>query len=977
MKRQSTPPTRFLQGISLMLFALSFSLIAKADATPPAKKATAENPAKIAAENPAVELTDKEKGERVFSLHVYKILKEKCFACHGEDPEKIKGDFDCTSLEGFLAGGETSDTVLVPGNASQSLLMTAIEWTDPDYEMPPKENDRLTESQITKIKNWINWGAPWADESIRNGYLEIERKRPRTAEGILVKTSGGMSDDWTFRRYKEDAVWAFQKVKRPDVPHPNQANPKAGTKAPAKELHPIDAFIRQKLAKASLKPAPMADPRNLLRRAHHDLIGLPPTPSEHYQFQQAWKADPKTAWNAVIEKLLASPHYGERWGQHWLDIARYADTAGFSNDFERSNAWRYRDYVIRSFNSDKPYHQFVKEQLAGDELDPGNPEMTIATGFLRMGPWGTAMVPQPVKRQMWLDDVVNNVGQTFLGTPMRCCKCHDHKFDPIPTQDYYRMYAAFAATQPAELEAPFLPTENRVGFGDDKALVQELWNLAEKDRKRLIDIQETAAKAWYKENGREYKNENARKADPDDEKPPRLAGLDSTEKGTLKVRQQDVKIWKRRHERTLPLAQAVYSGPDYNYNGISLRKKEAIKGWSNTNHIYLGGSFEAKGPAVTPGVLSFVDGAVVNPVSTVDPYADAFALPTEIEGRRLGLAKWIANDNNGLANRTMVNRIWQYHFGKGIAGNPNNLGGKGKLPTHPELLEWLTAKFTANGGSVKSMHRLIMSSETYMQSTQHPDLDTLSNKDPNNDLLARFLPRRLTAEELRDSLLSISGELNRDIGGLPIRPEINMEVLLQPRMIQFSLAPVNVPSETPAERNRRTIYAYRVRGQADPFLEIFNLPNPNESCEMRDAAAVTPQVFTMLNSDVMSDRAVAFALRLEALAKDDVTKQIQNAFNECFGRGAQENELKQLKKYHADMVAYHKEHAPEKPSYPTELTRSLVEEFSGDTFEYTEWLPGFEEYVPDRKPSDVGPETRALADIALLLFNSNEFVYLY
>ncbi|MHC4996158.1 MAG: DUF1553 domain-containing protein, partial [Planctomycetota bacterium] len=347
-----------------------------------------------------------------------------------------------------------------------------------------------------------------------------------------------------------------------------------------------------------------------------------------------------------------------------------------------------------------------------------------------------------------------------------------------------------------------------------------------------------------------------------------------------------------------------------------------------------------------------------------------------IHGRRLTLAKWIADDNNPLTLRSIVNRVWQGHFGIGLSATANNFGVKGAKPTHPQLLDYLASSFVRNGWSIKWLHKTIMTSATYRQSAEHPDLDRLQTADPNNHLLAHFPPRRLTAEELRDSLLAVTGELNPEMGGLPIRPEINMEVALQPRMIQFSLAPSYQPSPTPKQRNRRTIYAYRTRGQADPFLEVFNKPNPNESCEVRNAASVSPQAFTLMNSDIMTDRSIAFALRVQKEAKAPAG-QIRRAFQLALGRNPDKAESQRLLSFYRDMIEHHTTHLPEPVVYPTRLTQSLVEEFSGKPFDYNEILPILRDYTPDTKPEDVDPETRAMADICLLLFNANEFVYVY
>ena len=896
--------------------------------------------------------------DRLFTLRVLPLMKHKCFGCHGQDKDDVFGDYDMTSHKGLLAGGETGDAAVVPGEPDESPLYSAILWED--MEMPPKENDRLTEKETEYFRQWIEAGAPWPNKEIQRKIQEEQWKVTETDEGIIVKHSGGTSDDWTYRRYQPDEIWAFQPVA------------KVKPELASEDQNPIDSFIDAKLKAAGIASAKSADPRTLIRRASYDLTGLPPSADETNKFIRAFESDSGKAWSDLIDELLKSEHYGERWAQHWLDVVRYADTAGFSNDYERSNAWRYRDYVIRSFNNDKPFNDFVMEQLAGDELRPDDPEAKIATGMLRMGPWGTQMIPQKEARQIYLDDLVHNVGQSFLSMPMRCCKCHDHKFDPMPTRDYYRMYATFATTQPAEIEVDFLPEENLNGFKEKKKLVKELLVYATGKRDEVINKQEDAAKAWYKENDLPYKDEKARNKDPEDKKPPRHVGLTYEEQGKKKVREQDCWIWNRRMERYEPMIQGVYSGQDDWKNGRKLRVAKKIKkDWRPDNFILSGGALEATGDPVKPGVLSPVGLAV-------DPEAeDPWAITDGLEGRRLEFAKWVANDKNPLTARSIVNRVWQYHFGKGIVKTANNFGVKGNKPTHAELLDWLTNDFVENGWKIKRLHRMIMTSEVYRRSGTARDAEKLAAADPDNKLLAVWESRRLTAEELRDSTLLISGELNTEMGGVPIMPEINLEVALQPRMIQFSIAPAHQPSRTPGERNRRTIYAYRVRGQADPMLEIMNQPNPNESCEMRDSAAVTPQAFTLLNSDVMTDRSIALALRIAKEHPGDATAQIKRAIRLAFNRKATDMEKQSLQEYLKEMQAYHAEHKPEKVEYPKQVVRSLVEEFTGEPFEFIEKLNVYNDYVPDPKPWTVSADTRALADVCLLLLNSNEFMYVY
>lgn len=936
----------------------------------------------------AVSSTTDNEIDREFTLDVLPILRSKCFGCHGADGEEIKGELDLTTRASLVKGGESGEPAVVPGQPEESLLLQAVLWDG--LEMPPKENDRLDERQIAKLRRWIAHGSRWPSEEQQQIYRDQAKLARETADGVLVETSGGTSDEWTYRRYKPEDLWAWQPVpKKRDIPG-----------VPLIEQHeknPVDHFVQTRLEKAGFEPAPKARPAALLRRATFDLTGLPPTPQEIESFLSAWNEDSQAAWIDLIDRLLASPHYGEHWAQHWLDVTRYADTGGMSNDYERSNLWRYRDYVIRAFNSDKPYDQFVVEQLAGDELadesvrkrsngdeaavlsaqlegnyTPEESEWIVASGFLRLGPWDNAMVDTAEARHIYLDDVVNAVGQTFLSTTMRCVKCHDHKFDPIPTRDYYRMYAAFSTTQMAERPAPFLPSESLDGLEAGKQHVQRMLDFAVAEKNKLVSKRENAAKAWFDEHDLEYKDVQQRKDLPDDQKPPRHVGLDYVEEGQLKVREQDEWIWNRRLERYEPMAQSVYNsgGVDLAWNGARKLRidAKADRESSPATHILLGGALTALGDSVGPGVLSATAFAT-------DPSAnDSFLLPDAVNGRRLGLARWIADEHNPLTARSIVNRVWQYHFGRGIAGNPNNFGAKGAKPTHPELLDFLAADFVEHGWRLKRLHRLLMMSDTYQQAAQNPAKEKLAAEDPNNELWAFFLQRRLSAEELRDGMLLATGELNRRSGGLPVMPEINMEVALAPRMIQFSLAPAYQPSPTPEERNRRTIYAYRVRGQADPFLELFNQPNPNESCELRDSAAVTPQVFSLLNSDMLTDRSIAMALRCLREAAS-LSGQIHQAYLCILGRKPTEVEIKRLSTYVREMIEYHDQVPAIPASYPTKITRSLVEEFSGKPFEYEEMLPVFEDYRPDKKASDVSARTRALADLCLLLFNSNEFMY--
>ncbi|MCB1206653.1 MAG: DUF1549 domain-containing protein, partial [Verrucomicrobiae bacterium] len=360
-------------------------------------------------------------GEQLFVRRINPLFHEKCLSCHGQDEGKIKGGFDLRSPESVMRGGDSELPGIVPGKPEESPLYLASIRDHEDWEaMPPKEADRLYEEQLGWIRAWIAAGAPWPDDAKVRAIAEAHAKTWEAEDGIVVKTAGGLSPEWTNRRYRPEGLWGYRPLRKADL------------KLRGDE-HPVDALIAMHLPEG-VTPAPPADPVLLIRRATFDLTGLPPTPEEITAFEADSIRDPESAIRDLIDRLLDSPHYGERMAQHWLDVVRYADSSGFANDYERGNAWRYRDYVVRSFNRDKPYDRFIREQIAGDEIDPDNPEMLVATGYLRMGPWElTGMEVAKVARQRFLDDVTNSVGETFLAHSLQCARCHDHKFDPIPT----------------------------------------------------------------------------------------------------------------------------------------------------------------------------------------------------------------------------------------------------------------------------------------------------------------------------------------------------------------------------------------------------------------------------------------------------------------------------------------------------------------------------------------------------------------
>jgi len=948
--------------------------------------------------------------EAHFVHRVLPILKTKCLACHGDDENKIKGGLVLRTHADALLGGDSGQPSLVPGKPDESPLYLAATRAHETWEpMPPKDNDRLTSEQIADLKTWIAAGAPWP-EAARAAELAKNSAPWSAADGIEVKTSGGLSADWTHRRYKPEDLWAYQPLKKPAVPAVAQRS-SLNSQLPR---NPIDAFLSAKLAAANLLPAPAADARTFIRRATYDLTGLPPAPEEIAVFERDYARAPDAAIRALIDRLLASPHYGEKWAQHWLDVARYADTSGFANDFARGNAWRYRDYVVRAFNTDKPYDQFIREQIAGDELaetqnssadsksQTPNSELLVAPGFLRMGPWElTAMEVPRVARQKFLDDVTDAVGQTFLAHPLQCARCHDHKFDPIPTRDYYSFQAVFATTQLAERPAAFLPEENISGFEEKKYLEQR----EEHYRavlKRLDEKSLAAARAWYREQqldpaefeaavaatlgGSAKKNARGRDAGfsavrqammrqgiPEEKIPPKGVGFAPEDYGHERIARKGLERIRWELDRYEPIAFSVYSGrtPELRTVVAPLRMPAArmTQGELEQTCILTGGDPFASGTNVSPAVLS-----APNAVASI---ADELThVPAEISGRRLALAGWIASSQNPLTPRVMANRIWLWHFGQPIAGNPNNFGATGKKPTHPELLDWLAATFVERGWSIKALHRLIMTSEAYRRASQHPDAKLLAERDPLGQLYAVFKPRRLTAEELRDSMLAVSGELNRTLGGIPVRPEINREAALQPRQVMGTFAEAWQPSPRPEQRHRRSLYALKVRGAGDPFAEVFNAPSPDLSCEARDASTVTPQVFALFNSEASLDRALALAER--ALRETSSREAaLTHAFQLAYGRAPAPAELALCLEHWSAMTAKHRPLTLPRNPLPREVVREAVEANTGEKFTFTEPLEVAADFIPDRKPADATPEARALADVCLVLLNSNEFVYVY
>jgi mono/diheme cytochrome c family protein len=921
-----------------------------------------------------------EAAEALFVRRIAPLLQAKCLACHGADEKKLEGSFDLRNLKGALKGGDSGEPAIVAGRPELSPLYLAVKRESDDWSaMPPKDAEKLTAEQLGWVQAWIAGGAPWPEAERMREIAQTNAARWSAEDGIMAKTSGGLSAAWTQRKYQPAALWAYQAVRKPALR--------------SRELHPIDELLAARLP-PGLATVPDADRGTLLRRVTFDLTGLPPTPEE----VQAFVVDPgstASALRTVVDRLLASPHYGERMAQHWLDVVRYADSSGFANDYERGNAWRYRDYVVRAFNDDKPFDQFVKEQIAGDEMDAGNPELLVATGFLRMGPWElTGMEVAKVARQRFLDDVTNSVGETFLAHSLQCARCHDHKFDPVPTRDYYSIQAVFATTQLVERPAAFLPIENQKGFEERKYLdlrrAEHLAVLKELDEKLLANAarwfgeQKLDSGAWNRavEQVRKRRGERdgggvfngarnmlLQQKVAEDQFPPKFVGFTPQDYGLERVARKGLERLKWEAERYEQFALAVYNGrtPELRSVNAPLRlpADAETSGELEATCILTGGDPFAPGERVHPGALSAV-GSVAR-----------FEARDEVAGRRLALANWIANKDNPLTARVIANRVWMWHFGQPLAGNPNNFGSTGKRPTHPELLDWLAATLVENNWSLKALHREILSSAAYRRSSQQPETARLRQLDPLATSYARFPPRRLSAEELRDAQLAITGELNRELGGIPNRPEINREVALQPRQVMGTFAAAWVPNPLPAQRHRRSLYGLKLRGLSDPQLDVFNAPGPDFSCERRETSLVTPQVFALFNSEASQARALALAARALKEGKSEAAA-IERCFALVYCRQPTADERQLCLDHWRESERLLAATPPPPRREPLlEITREAVEENTGERFTFRERLHASADFVPDLQPADVTNHVQALADVCLALFNSHEFVYVY
>ena len=802
-----------------------------------------------------------------FSHEIRPIMERTCWNCHGAAIQS--SGLDLSTRENALEGGNRGPAI-VPGDAEASRLfrqLAGLEGPVMPLGVP------LPEEEVEKFRAWIEAGAVWDD-----GPATTVAASEFSA--FVTEVPASARDYWAFRLPEQTpppAVDGFE--------------------------HPIDRFLEHKRREQGVSAAPRAEKAALLRRAYLDLLGLPPSVEELESFLSDTAPG---AWARQIDRLLASPHYGERWGRHWLDVARYADSDGYEQDVDRANAWRYRDYVVNAFNSDKPYDRFITEQLAGDELDETTHETRIATGFLRAGPRvNFREKDNPERRWDYLDDVIATVGRGVLGVTIQCARCHDHKFDPILQKDYYSMTASLFGY--IETDWPMLPDEQAHQY---LARTAELDERVSAVREQIREIEQPYLTELKVERiRREFPGDvleavltpEEQRSDgqqllaaqvltigvPRDQVDAAMSEPDKTRRQALRRRIQDIEAQRPAQ----PAMMEVVTDGDYRYTPD--RAGDNVLGCPECRiRMDEPGSFLHQGPGgyeVPPAPFlirgdPFSPGPEMEPAFlTVATYGDPpSAIPrldSRTSGRRLALAQWITAKDNPLTARVWVNRVWHHHFGRGIVASLDNFGVVGDRPSHPELLDWLAVEFMENGWSTKDLHRLIMTSEAYAMASSWDHEQNIA-ADPENHLLWRYRPQRLEAEAIRDLMMAVSGGIDLNIGGKPVFPYIPQEILDTAQAYGRWDNQVDGP-----EVWRRSLYVYRRRTLTFPFFETFDLPDQNITAAYRNTSTVAPQALTLMNNEFVLGQARLFARRIAELAPYDVDRQVDLVYRTALARG--------------------------------------------------------------------------------------------
>ena len=809
----------------------------------------------------------------------------------------------------MLKGGSRGPA-LVPGKPEASLLYTAAAHTG-DLKMPPGKS-ALPSADLAALRQWIETGAPWT------AARKTQRDQP----------------DW----------WAFRSPKRPEVPQ----SPEPGWQA-----NPIDAFVAAKLGEKKLRHAPPADPRELIRRASFDLTGLPPAPERVEEFVKNYSPE---AYEQLIEELLASPHYGERWGRHWLDVARYADSGGFETDIFFPTAWRYRDYVIKSFNEDKPYDRFVQEQIAGDELWPDNLDLEgtykvspaklahlearIGTGLYTLGPElheSNMNIPKLLHEQF--TDAVDTTGSVFLGMTIGCARCHDHKFDPISQRDYYSFQAIFAGSKAIDLQvvprhyyADYRQHYTKLLVANESRAAYRLFE--EKIRTRVIDgikakFSPEVVQAYAVAEGKRTAEQEKIAAPLIRE----VRAIKLEEHFTVDEQKEKLRLLEQLGRSVLALPEKDAS-QNIAFDGLMEIPSAAVLAHED--------------PELIPAVKLLKRGELSTPLAAVDPavpaaLSDGSASFDEQPGaalsRRRTLALWLTRPDHPLTARVMVNRIWHGHFGRGLVSTPNDFGRQSQPPSHPELLDFLATEFVDQGWSIKSLHRMIMLSNTYRQTSRFSPEENLRS-DPENRYLWRMNRRRLEGEALWDAMHAAAGTLNPKLGGQAVAvPLAEEELTALGSPAQWPVA------ADPAEHNRRGIYLMNRRNFAYPMMQAFDNPDNAVSCPERDVTTVAPQALWFMNNRSAYRQATEFAARLVREKGDNPAQWIDRAWKLALGRPPQSIEVQKS----------------------LELLNRLSTNAEQDA--------KLHEASPDALRKLPAARASALSKLCLAVFNLSEFVY--
>lgn len=711
-----------------------------------------------------------------FSRQIRPILAKQCFACHG--PETQQSGVSLHEFEKATQDGESGLKPIVPGKWTESEIINRITSDDPSVRMPP-EGAGVSETQVQLLKQWIDSGA----------------------------------------EYKEH--WAFLPLSDPKPPK---------SLSGSTPVNPIDAFVQQRLQTMSLKQSPQASPHALVRRLYFDCIGVPPD----LETIERFAADPsEEAYSKLVDDLLADPRFGERMARDWLDVVRYAETNSFERDGPKPNAWKYRDYVIQSLNEDKPYDQFLQEQLAGDELENPTPESLTATGFYRLGIWDDEPADPAKAKYDEYDDLITTIGQGMLGLTLNCARCHDHKIDPIPQKDYYQMVAFLRDVTPYGSRGDE-KTNSQIDVSEPMVVnkKRQLRSKLNDQRSRLKELEELGIATMTDEDKLAAKS-------PD---------RDKVISEKLK-KHLDENQWKEHSglkTQTEELRKEIESIPSDFRMGLA-----KCNPTPEQTFVLMRGSPEAHGDQVEPAF----------PALYRDPPPSLDSNRKSTAGRRIELARWITSPTNRLTGRVIANRIWQHHFGRGIVRSSNNFGQLGDPPTHPELLDFLAQQLVRFDWHLKPLHRMMLMSETYRCSSSGDDASVA--KDPNNDFFARFNVRRLSAEELRDSVLAVSGKIHWQQAGPSVFPDVSDDV-----KAGQSIPGNGWANSSESDKARRSVYIYIKRSLIPPELSVFDFPETDTSCEARFLTTQAAQAMNMLNGAFMQKQSSSFAEHAMAKASE-------------------------------------------------------------------------------------------------------------